>query len=251
MGAAHQNGPRDANSEQRVVITLVPLPDDFPWRHTTVEVVDMFCSKCGVDLPEDSQFCRKCGQAQSVAPTSAGAAAAVAPARIRVATLPPKNNTAKWVLGLLALLFICGLVWQMSLHAFDYSHTAAQTPPLQQHKLSMPKGAFTVRQLSTSNYRFVVPAGASDVTMKGHFTATGGSGNDIEVVVISEDEFVNWQNGHLPTHPLYNSGKVTQGSINLTLPADAATYYVVFNNKFSIISPKAVEANIDVNFYTR
>jgi hypothetical protein len=86
--------------------------------------------------------------------------------------------------------------------------------------------------------------------MKGHFAATGGSRNDIEVFVLTEDEFVNWQNRHT-VHTLYNSGQVTQDSINLTLPNDAATYYVVFNNKFSFLSPKAVEADIDVNFSTR
>jgi len=86
--------------------------------------------------------------------------------------------------------------------------------------------------------------------MKGHFTASGGAGNDIEVFVVNEDEYTNWQNGH-PTKALYSSGKVTQDSINLTLPAEAATYYVVFNNKFSLLAPKAIEADIDVNFYTR
>jgi hypothetical protein len=114
----------------------------------------------------------------------------------------------------------------------------------------MPVGAFTVGALGASNYSFVVPAGAFQVTMKGHFAATGGSGNDIEVVVVNQDEFTNWQNGH-PTKAYYNSGKTTQDTINLTLPADAATYYVVFNNKFSLFTPKAVQANVDVNFYTR
>lgn len=40
----------------------------------------MFCTKCGTDLPDDSQFCRKCGQQlSSTAVTVSGAA--VAPAR--------------------------------------------------------------------------------------------------------------------------------------------------------------------------
>jgi hypothetical protein len=213
----------------------------------------MYCHKCGMEQPNESQFCRNCGVSQSVASTSGGAAAAVAPARIP-ATAPQVQGSStllKVICGLPLFILICWIVWQSSLHAFGGHLTAApQTPPVQQHKLSIPKGAFTVRQLGTSNYQFAVPAGAFDVTMKGHFAATGGVGNDIEVFVVSEDEFVNWQNGH-PTQALYNSGKVTQDSINLTLPADAATYYVVFNNKFSLISPKAVEANIDVNFYTR
>ena len=40
----------------------------------------MFCSKCGAATPEDSQFCRKCGQDLAFSVSSSGAAAA--PARI-------------------------------------------------------------------------------------------------------------------------------------------------------------------------
>ena len=164
----------------------------------------------------------------------------------------PQNNTAKWVLGLLALLIACWVVWQVSI-SFQ-THTAAsptsQQPPVQQHKQSTGNVAFTVNAQSANNYKFTVPAGAFNVTMKGHFAASGGSGNDIEVVVVSEDEYVNWQNGH-PTKAFYNSGKVTQDSINLNLPSDAATYYIVFSNKFSLLTPKAVQGSIDLSFYTR
>jgi len=122
---------------------------------------------------------------------------------------------------------------------------------MQQHKLTMPEAAFTVRQQNAHSFRFVVPSGATNVTMKGHFAAAGGSGNDIEVFVANEDEFVNWQNGHPPTQTFYNSGKVTQDTLNVTLPADVGTYYIVFSNKFSLISPKAVESKIEVDFYSR
>ena len=42
----------------------------------------MFCAKCGADLPNDSRFCRSCGQTLGVVSVGGGAAAAVAPARI-------------------------------------------------------------------------------------------------------------------------------------------------------------------------
>lgn len=210
----------------------------------------MFCTNCGIDLPDDSQFCRKCGRAQGVTPaTSAAPAPAVAPAPVLVATQPKSNTLLKVVCGLPLFFLICWIVWHASLGAFGGHATAPQQPPVQHGKLSLPNGAFTVGAGSASNYKFVVPAGAFSVTMKGHFTATGGFGNDIEVFVVTEDEFVNWQNGH-PTKALYNSGKVTQDSINLTLPADAAAYYVVFSNKSSLLIPRAVQADIDVNFYT-
>jgi hypothetical protein len=208
----------------------------------------MFCHKCGVDLPDDSQFCRKCGQAQSV---SVGGGAAVAPARIPEPAPKPQNLTLLTVLCALPLLFlVCWIVWGQHSTPNGGSTSQPFQPPLQQHKLSLPLGAFTVRQLSASSYKFTVPAGAFNVTMKGHFAATGGARNDVEVLVLTEDDFMNWQNRH-PVNTLYSSGQVTQDSINLTLPSDPATYYVVFSNKFSFISPKAVEANIDFSFYTR
>jgi hypothetical protein len=225
---------------------------------TAVEVRLMYCPRCGTEQQSDAQFCRRCGAAQSVASasvasTSGGAAAAVAPARIPVAApLRQKNsNTLLKVLCGLPLLFIlCWILWQENQNASKASLAALQTP-MQQHKLTMPEAAFTVRQQNAHSFRFVVPSGATNVTMKGHFAAAGGSGNDIEVFVANEDEFVNWQNGHPPTQTFYNSGKVTQDTLNVTLPADVGTYYIVFSNKFSLISPKAVESKIEVDFYSR
>jgi hypothetical protein len=75
----------------------------------------MFCSQCGTDLLDDSQFCRKCGQSLSVAATSGGAAAAVAPARIAT-PVPTTTNSrtghtiAMRLIGVLLFLFV---VWQV------------------------------------------------------------------------------------------------------------------------------------------
>ena len=72
----------------------------------------MFCTKCGTDLPDDSQFCRKCGQPQSVASTSTGAAAAVAPARITTPSEAPRTNAGRTiVIRLILVLLVVFLVW--------------------------------------------------------------------------------------------------------------------------------------------
>ncbi len=211
----------------------------------------MFCSSCGVDLPNDSKFCRYCGQAQNVTSTSVGAAAAVARAGTPtpVVAARPKRGVAGWILWPLLLLLV--VVWlTQQTNRSPLPPPASQQSPVQQHRQSTGKVAFTVSAGGMSNYKFTVPPGASNVTMKGYFTASGGSGNDIQVIVVSEDEYINWQNGH-PTKSFYNSGQVTQDSVNITLPSDPATYYVVFSNKFSLLTPKAVQASMDLNYYTR
>ncbi len=58
--------------------------------------------------------------------------------------------------------------------------------------------------------------------------------NSIEVWVLDDDAFVNWRNHHHMT-ALYNSQKVTQSMIDLTLP-HPGKYRVVFNNDFSALS---------------
>jgi hypothetical protein len=213
----------------------------------------MFCPNCGVGLSQNSQFCQACGKAQSVTSGSTGAAAAVAPARIQEPKADaPKSNTSKWILSFLSFLVVCWAVWQVSLHAFG-GHTADSTQAQPQPKLqtqSIGNAAFTAKNGGSHYYKLIVPAGAYGVSLKGHFTATGGSGNDIQVMVVNEDEYVNSQNGHGAKN-FYHSGQVTQGSIDLALPSDAATYYVVFDNGFSFLSPKAVQANLELSYYTR
>jgi uncharacterized paraquat-inducible protein A len=78
----------------------------------------MFCTKCGIDLPDDSQFCRKCGQAQSVSST-AGAAAAVAPAKIKpdtqTASAKSQSRLGGLVAALIVLLLVVGFLLRMNL----------------------------------------------------------------------------------------------------------------------------------------
>jgi hypothetical protein len=106
--------------------------------------------------------------------------------------------------------------------------------------------AFTVPARGAKDYKFVVPAGVTGASLEGRFAATGGPRNSIEVWVMNDDQFVNWTNRH-PLTTLYNSQRVTQGTIKLRLP-DAGTYHVVFNNEFSMLTPKAVEASLTLKY---
>jgi predicted nucleic acid-binding Zn ribbon protein len=210
----------------------------------------VFCSKCGTDLPDDSQFCRKCGQLLGQADASP------APA------VKPKRMIAIWFL----LPLLCLLVWFWAwgwgfrsgvLRQARERGTVPETqqlsspspPPPQLHKVVIGTGAMTISAANATYFTMAVPAGATNVRVQGHFSATGGTGNDIEIYLLDQDQFTNWQNGHAtPTY--YNSGKVTVGDMNTVLPNDAGTYYLVFNNKFSLITPKAVQESIAMTYYS-
>jgi pre-peptidase len=133
--------------------------------------------------------------------------------------------------------------WALALVLLAFSCAACGFLP---HTDTIIDSAFTVSAMSSKYYGFEVPTGATGIRVDGHFAATGGTGNDIQVLVLSEDDFVNWQNGH-PASACYDSGKVTQSTITATLPGPG-TYYLVFSNTFSLLTPKAVQARASVHY---
>jgi hypothetical protein len=81
----------------------------------------------------------------------------------------------------------------------------------------------------------------SGLRVVGDFWASGGSGNDIEVMIVDEEGFKNFANKQ-GVRTYYNSGKLSIGNIDVRLKP--GTYYIIFNNNFSLISNKTVIAEI-------
>src|SRR6516225_1647591 len=73
----------------------------------------MFCSGCGQQLPEGTEFCPDCGQSTASAPSVATSApSAPASAAQPASSAPPqpaKKSRKKLIFGSLAGLFILGL----------------------------------------------------------------------------------------------------------------------------------------------
>ncbi|MGH9971992.1 MAG: hypothetical protein ACREBG_29960 [Pyrinomonadaceae bacterium] len=99
--------------------------------------------------------------------------------------------------------------------------------------------AFTVRASQARYWDFYT--GQDGARVLGRFRAEGGGGNDIEVYILDEDQFENWMNGHR-TSTYYNSGRVTVANINVNVPP--GHFFLVFNNKYSILTSKAVTASV-------
>ena len=192
----------------------------------------MFCTQCRTELPEGSEFCSKCGTAQAVQSSSV-AFKARRPAVRRLLT----------AIVLVGLGIILLLVLARSLVRTNQTNNAfvrqMASIGAQPHEQNIADQAITVKADGYAYYKFVVPSDAQHVWVDGHFSANGGFGNDIEVYLLDEDGFANWQNRHAVT-PYYNSGRLTQGQIHANL-ALSGSYYLIFNNKFSLITPKVVQ----------
>lgn len=85
-----------------------------------------------------------------------------------------------------------------------------------------------------------------DVTITGTFTASGGSGNDVEVYLFSAADYANWANGHAFA-VLYSSGRVTAASIDIPITS-SGDYHLVYSNEFSWISTKSVSTSVDLKY---
>jgi hypothetical protein len=116
----------------------------------------------------------------------------------------------------------------------------------QQHTANIVNGLITVGAGSYNDYQFSIPAGASGASIQGSFTASGGSGNDVIVYVMDSTDFTNWANGHSAS-AFYNSGQETTGTISAPLTA-GETYYLVYDNTFSIISSKNVQTTVNLTY---
>jgi Bacterial pre-peptidase C-terminal domain len=198
----------------------------------------MICPKCKSEQPDNSKFCSQCA-----------------------APLVAESNHAKskmpgWaIFVILALAGICFFLVRNNLQNADRqiaemkskaSVKAAAPPQPQSHSVVIVNSAPTVNAASYAWYRFSVPAGASIVAVNGHFTATGGAGNDIDCYILDEDGLANFKNGH-PANTYFNSGKVTQAKIGAANLAPG-TYYIMLDNRFSIITPKAVQVEATLTY---
>jgi hypothetical protein len=125
--------------------------------------------------------------------------------------------------------------------------TALVDPPpkltvqhVSQHILN--NSAFIVEPGKYKSFKVEVTNAMTKPVVQGTFTAEGGN-NDVEVYVLEENQLLNWQNNH-KSDTTYSSGRVTAGKLKIPLPQEPGTYYVIFSNRFSYITNKAITADV-------
>jgi hypothetical protein len=228
------------------------------------ETAILACSKCGSSLPDEAQFCGKCGK-----PVSSAAKKTPVVGIIPPATPPFRRHRRKSLGWLLVLLFVVFGIWVIS-------SDSAPAQGIQEmigwkHDQIILETPFTVGAHTFRYYKFALPEGSVNVAIVGDFSSTAADvpvsrnsdkgkdknqnqppDNDIQVYVLTDSAFTIWQQGYA-TASLYDSGKVSHGNIQGDLPAGAGIYYLVFSNKVFSNKPapnasKSIHASVLLHY---
>jgi hypothetical protein len=187
----------------------------------------MFCPSCGKEIPDDSRYCLGCGKSPSAA---FGATKSLEREK-------PESKSHYWrnvLIGFVVLLSLyLGAMAVSNANNVRIPGITTRTEPITPPNFIVNAGTYYY-------FGFTV-AGAARVA--GRFEANGGSGNDIEAFITDADNFENWKNGH-QSRANYQSGRATVGNIELAI-SRPGTYYLVFNNKFSLLSNKVITSSLN------
>ena len=209
----------------------------------------MLCSRCATNLPEDSQFCLKCGEPVGSPPKGTA-----------VDALPRRRPRRFFLVWFLVALLVAAVLWVVG----------SDSPAAQRvqefagwnHDRSIIDESFSVGPHTFRYYKFFSSDGSTNAAVVGQFTSVAdsndlgarkNSGKDpdkddnIEVYVLPEPAFIVWQNGYAASS-LYDSGKVAQGAVQAEIPAGAGIYYLVFSNKAAPKASKTVHATVTLHY---
>jgi hypothetical protein len=229
------------------------MPTDSTTPSTTKVLLG--CSKCGASLPDDAEFCLKCGKPVSSPPQDPVVVEVLAP------TKPLRSRRNRRVLlWIPVVILVAVMLWAMT----SDNPSAQQVQEFvgfKQDRIILDS-TFSVGPHTFRYYKFALPEGSVNVAVVGQFksaadspTGSGGKNkpgnknkdavddNSIEVYVLTEPAFTVWQNGYA-TSSLYESGKVAEGAVQAEIPAGAGIYYLVFSNKSAPKMPKSIHASV-------
>ncbi len=197
----------------------------------------MLCPSCEREIPDEAPACPDCGRE--------------IPLRSWV---EPAKKTLAWqvVAGVVGLSGLLAIAWGISRLTFKSTpqtalRTAAASQPV---SVKLVTGEAIVRPGNYFPVRFKVDAQRmSEARVVGSFEASGGPSNDIEAVLAEESQFENWLSGR-QAQLLTSTGRVTKGNLDVPI-AQAGTYILAFDNRFSPEADKQVTAEIELRFLPR
>jgi zinc-ribbon domain len=143
-------------------------------------VATRYCPSCGKAVAAEARFCPSCGATLSIQqppPPGYTPAPGYPTYQAPYQPTPKKSNTTLIiVVVVIAVVVVAAIVGVLALGAL---FTAVNT----RHSQTLVNQTVTVQPGQYNYYEFAVPSGATSVIVNGTFTASGGSGNDIQVLI--------------------------------------------------------------------
>ena len=218
------------------------------------------CSKCGASLPDEAQFCLKCGKPVSSPPKSP--ALVESPPAVVITRPQPRRRWLLWTL----LALLAGFIGWVLISDSTAAQEVQEFVGFKQDRTILDS-AFSVGPHTLKYYKFSLPEGSVNVAVVGQFSAAADSqstlnrksapsdknnkasdpDNGIEALVLTEAAFTVWQNEYA-TSSLYDSGNVAEGTVQADIPAGAGIYYLVFSNKSAPKTSKAFHATVVLRY---
>jgi zinc-ribbon domain len=195
----------------------------------------MTCKSCGKEIPDISAFCLHCGRSVKLASGRFST-----PTRLAVA------------LGGLLVLVAALLLYSRMRAKPSFSGPSDLEKELAAPSFYPISEKLFTGQLAIGAGRHIErklvidPAKMINARVSGTFHASGGSSNDIQVVLVEENEFANWINGH-EAHPLYSTRETTNGTVDVHF-TKAGTFYLAFSNASPGRADKTVSAEIELDY---
>lgn len=202
------------------------------------------CAKCNKSIFPGSRYCANCGTLAStpvvITVGDGGSAAAAATAYDPLPWQHRRTLTRQRLLAWLAVLAGLGAIGWIAT-TDNPIRPLIKEFVITAHSEVITDGSIAIKPHGFASYKINVPEGAIDVAVNGQFDASGRAENDIQVLLLTESEFVIWQSGYA-TSPFYDSGKVARENLQASLPSQSGTYYLIFNNK-----PSRLEKTVHIS----
>ena len=123
-------------------------------------------------------------------------------------------------------------------------------PRIVHHSDALVSGAFAIGSGEVKRIPILVTKDMSNVKLVGRFQASGGTRDDIEVILFGNpDDFTNWKSGN-DSRAIYQSGRTTVANIDVSL-GTPATYDLVFSNRHAILLRRDITADVKLEYDQR
>jgi len=127
---------------------------------------------------------------------------------------------------------------------------ANAAPKFSHHADTLLSGPLTLAAGEIKRIPVTVKDDMSKVRIVGRFAASGGTRDDIEVLVFaSRDDFTNWQSGN-EARVIFQTGRKKVGDIDVPLK-NPGTYDLVFSNKHAVLLLRNIEATVKLEYEKR